>query len=267
MTLLAAVCLVMAVVLLLPRGSWSRLARLQPPRQRSHTARRGGRWWILVAVLGLTFAGLVGGGSEVAALCLSLAMIVVTGVSLWRKQRHSAAAAQRAEEIAEASQLMAGLVRVGHVPASALRLAAAESGVFAEAVAAQQVGGSVASTWQRQSTQPGGAGLAQLAAAWVVCEHSGASLTDTLDALAEHLDSSHKLQRMVVAELSAPKATGRMLAALPFAGLALGFAIGGNPVGFLLGSLLGQLCMVIGVALACAGVWWIERIADSVIDS
>lgn len=263
MTVLAAACLVMAVVLVLPRGSWSRRIRLEPPRQRARRDRHWGRWVLVAVMLGATTAGLLVGGTGTAALCLSLAVIAATGGSLWLKQRRSAAAVRRSEEISEASQLLAGLVRVGHVPASALRLAATESEIFAEAVAAQQVGGSVASTWRRQSTQPGGEGLAQLAAAWAVCEHSGASLTDTLDALAEHLDSSHKLQRLVAAELSAPKATGRMLAALPFAGLALGFAMGGDPVGFLLGSLPGQGCLVLGVALACAGVWWIERIADA----
>lgn len=261
MTLLAAGCLVVATVILLPAGAWSRLARLEPARPRFRSDRNWGRWWLVAGVVVATALGLVFGGSGGATVGLSVAVLAGTGTSLWLIQRRRAAAERRAEQIAEASQLLAGLLRVGHVPASALRLAATESEVFAEAVAAQQVGGSVASTWQRQSTQPGGEGLAQLAAAWVVCEHSGASLTDTLDALAKHLEDSHKINRMVAAELSAPKATGRMLAALPFAGLALGFAIGGNPVDFLLSSLFGQFCLVTGVVLACAGVWWIERIA------
>jgi tight adherence protein B len=62
--------------------------------------------------------------------------------------------------------------------------------------------------------------------------------------------------------LSAPRATSRLLAVLPLAGLALGYGFGGDPVGFLAGSAPGQLSLVVGVALGCAGVLWTERIAD-----
>lgn len=261
MTMLAAVCFVLAGMLLLPGSVQQRVARLQPRHHRVVGRRRWGRWLFPVVVLAVAGGGVILGGTRAAALGVSMTLIGGTVVGLWLNGRRARVADRRAEAVAEASQLLAGLLRVGHIPVTALRLAAAESEVFAEAVAAQDVGGSVTATWRRQSCDPGSAGLAELAAAWAVCERSGASLTDTLDSVVEHLDSVRDLTRMVAAELSAPKATGRMLAVLPFAGMGLGFAIGGNPVDFLVGSIFGQVCLVVGVALACAGVWWIERIA------
>jgi len=262
-TIVAAACLVAAVFLMRPAAPRWRLARLQPrPQQRSGPRRRQ-LWWPPTLVVLATSVGLLLGGTAGASVAFSVALVVGTVLNLVLRQRRQHRAWQRAESIAESSQLLAGLLRVGHVPGSALRLASAETDVFAEATAAQRVGGSLTATWRRQSLEPGSEGLAELAAAWQVCEGSGASLTDTLDALADHLDSVRRLDRVVAAELSAPKATGRMLAALPFAGLALGFAVGGDPVAFLIGSPVGQLCLVTGVALACAGVWWMERIARS----
>lgn len=266
MTIVAAACLVAAVFLMRPVAPQWRLARLQPPPRSRSGPRRRHRWWFPTLVVFATSAGLILGDAAGATVALSLALIAGTVLGLVLRQRRQRLAWRRAEAIAESSQLLAGLLRVGHVPVSALALAGAETEVFAEAVAAQRVGGSLTATWQRQSREPGGAGLAALAAAWQVCESSGASLTDTLDALADHLDSVRRVGRVVAAELSAPKATGRMLAALPFAGLALGFAIGGDPFGFLIGSPVGQGCLVAGVALACGGVWWIERIAGSAVE-
>lgn len=263
MTVLAAVCFVLAAMLLLPTSARQRVARLQPRRRRVVVRRRWGLWSFPVVVLVVAGGGLVLGGTKAAALGVSVTLIGGTVAGLWLNVRRARVADRRAEAVAEASQLLAGLLRVGHIPVTALRLAAAESEVFTDAVAAQDVGGSITATWRRQSQEPGGAGLADLAAAWAVCERSGASLTDTLDSVAEHLDNVRDLTGLVAAELSAPKATGRILAVLPFAGIGLGFAIGGNPVDFLTGSIVGQGCLVAGVALACAGVWWIERIADS----
>lgn len=266
MTIVAATCLVAAVLLMRPVAPQWRLARLQPPPPSRSGHRRRRRWVFPASVVLAGSSGLMLGGADGASVAVSLALIAGTVLSLVLRQRRQRRAWQRAEAIAESSQLLAGLLRVGHVPGSALALASAETDVFAEAAAAGRVGGSLTATWQRQSLEPGGEGLAQLAAAWQVCEASGASLTDTLDALADHLDSIRRVDRVVAAELSAPKATGRMLAALPFAGLALGFAIGGDPFAFLIGSPVGQGCLVVGVALACGGVWWIERIAGSAVE-
>ena len=137
------------------------------------------------------------------------------------------------------------------------------SPVLAAAAATLEVGGEVAAVLSRRSLEPGLAGLAQLGVAWSVAERTGASLTATLDALAERLAAERKLRGVVAAELSAPRATGRLLAGLSVAGLLLGYGLGGDPLGFLTGSLPGRICLVLGSLLGCAGVLWTEHIASS----
>ena len=51
------------------------------------------------------------------------------------------------------------------------------------------------------------------------------------------------------------------MAVLPLVGIGLGYALGGDPLGFLLAQPAGWVCLNVGVALVCAGVWWIDAIA------
>lgn len=265
MTILAAIAAGLACWLLTGPVSLSRLRR--PDSQVAAPMRRGGvvGWWVLPVLLvsAATFAGLSVGGGKGAAIGFALSLPVVTAALVWRRHRLREAATAGAEEVFAACQLLAGLLRVGHVPTSALSLAARDAPVLAEVAAVLQVGGEVAPVLRRLAGRQGRAGLAELGVAWEVAERTGASLTSTLDALAERMRSARKVRDVVAAELSAPRATGRLLAALPVAGLLLGYGFGGDPVGFLIGSPPGQLSLVLGVALGCAGVFWTEHIADS----
>ncbi len=206
-------------------------------------------------------AGWVGFGSAGAAVGLSGGVLVAVVVTVGRQRRQQQQVLRREEEVAEGCQLLAGLLRVGHVPTLALRLAAGESSVFLEADAAVRVGASVPVALRSQARRPGEGALAELATAWEVSERTGASLTATLDALAARLADARTVSRTVISELAAPRATGQILAVLPAFGLGLGYLIGGDPGRFLLGSPVGQVCLVLGVALAAVGLLWIERIA------
>jgi tight adherence protein B len=104
--------------------------------------------------------------------------------------------------------------------------------------------------------------LAQIAAGWRVATRTGASMASTMDAVAERLRTDQQVSGVVRAELSAPRATGRLLAALPLAGLLLGYLMGGDPLGFLTGTPIGEGCLVLGVALMCAGLVWTDHLAD-----
>ena len=63
-------------------------------------------------------------------------------------------------------------------------------------------------------------------------------------------------ERLVASELASPRATGKMLALLPLLGIGLGFAGGGDPLVFLLGGLVGRICLAAAVCLVCAGLVW-----------
>jgi tight adherence protein B len=50
---------------------------------------------------------------------------------------------------------------------------------------------------------------------------------------------------------------------LPIGVLLIGRGAGGDPVGFLLHTVPGTTCLVLGLLLAWCGLLWIERIAGS----
>lgn len=230
----------------------------ETPRGRGRGWRAAGPVLVVISTVG----GLALAGGRGAAIGFAVSLPVATAVLLWRRHRRRSAARAAAGEVASACRLLAGLIRVGHVPATALAAAARDAPVLAECAAAHAIGGDVCGTLQRQGAGPGMAGLVELAAAWEVAEGTGASLTATLDALTDRLTANRKVDEVVAAELSAPRATGRLLAMLPIAGLGLGYAFGGDPLLFLTGSLLGQISLVAGVGLGCVGVFWTEHIAD-----
>ncbi len=261
MSVLAAIAFVGAALLGLPAAPRARLARL---RDRGGGSGLRVPWRLFgwpLAVAGSTVSGILVAAGGGGAIGFCVGMLAATCWTVWLDHGARSRSRQRSEQVVTGCLALAGLLRVGHVPAVALRIAAGDSPVLAEAAAVQRVGGQVPAVLRRLGASPGGSGLTQLAIAWEVSARTGASLTATLDALADRLDASRKLRRVVDAELAAPRATSRMLAALPFAGLALGFAFGGDPLAFLLGTVLGQLAMCTAVTLACAGVWWTERIA------
>ncbi len=258
--------LVAAVAAGLACWLWLRpVAALRLRHTHGGVSRPGGSWpRSLLPGAALACAGAVGllaGGLAGAAVACAAALPLVTAAALWRRHRARAGATAAAVEVADACRLLAGLIRVGHTPAAALVAAARDAPVLVEAAAVETIGGDPTAVWVRQGSSPGRYGLVELATSWRVAERTGASLTATLDALVERLAARRKVTDVVAAELSAPRATGRLLAVLPLLGIALGYAFGGDPVAFLTGSPPGLASLVLGVALGCCGVLWTERIA------
>lgn len=260
MMALSTAATVIAVLLIHRPGARVALARLSGPRHRARTGRAWAAWPVLPACCASGIGMAVGGGISVA-----LAAIPVAGTLSWviRAQLRRKRAEKCRLEVVRSCQILAGLLRIGHVPVSSLSAAATDAPLFAEPAAVQSVGGTVGPVLRRLGQIPGQEGLVELANAWEVSERTGASMTATLDALAVRLADDTALRNVVRSELSAPRATGRLLGALPLVGVGLGYALGGDPVGYLTGSLAGQVCLVAGVFLGCAGVVWTERISDA----
>ncbi len=244
-------------VWLVVRGDPGR--RLRPvPVVTSSRSRWAGRWPYAGAVLAGVLAAVVAG----PLIGLAAALFAVAAAWLATLYRRRRLVARRRSGVVQACQTLAALLRVGQVPSAALETAAEDVPVIGEVAAVRRAGGEVVPVLRRLGTVPGRDGLIELANAWEVAERTGARLTTTLDALAERFTAQDEVRQVVEAELAAPRATGRLLAALPVAGVALGFFMGGDPLAFLFGSVFGQAVFVVGIALACAGMVWTERIAD-----
>ena len=162
----------------------------------------------------------------------------------------------------EACAALASQLRIGRVPSEALTVAAQDCPVLNRARSSFELGGDVVSVWLAQSTDPGCGGLGDLARAWRVSAETGAPMAAALEQVAVSLADDQALVSVVAGELAGPRATGKIMAVLPLCGLALGYALGGDPIGFLLQGPLGWACLVCGVALAAAGVLWVEGLAQ-----
>lgn len=220
-------------------------------------------WWLAVPplVLGLVAASAVVLGPSCAAVVLAVAIAAATAFRLVQRARRRRRVLAARRSVTDACAVLASQLRIGRVPTEALAVAARDCPVLDRARSAAELGGDVALVWQAQSADGGCEGLADLARAWRVSSRTGAPMAAALERVTANLADDHALAATVAAELAGPRATGKIMAVLPACGLALGYALGGDPVGFLLSGTLGWACLVGGVALAATGVLWVERLA------
>jgi len=269
MTLLTVLLAVAAVLLALPGSpTTGRLTGGPAVRpQRPPGWRRGLR---RVAVVVTVAAGLGGvlavGGIRATVFATGTGLVLATSARLLVLSRRRRRAVEARRSVVEAAEVLAANLRVGMVPTVALRAAAASCPVLVAAEAASSMGAAVPEVLRRQAEQDGQLGLRDLARAWEVASVSGASLTGTLEQVAAGLTADQSLQAVVGGELAAPRATGKLMAALPALGIAMGYLIGGDPLRWLTAGPTGWACLLAGVTLACAGVLWIEALARRASD-
>ncbi|WUH99237.1 type II secretion system F family protein [Spirillospora sp. NBC_00431] len=113
------------------------------------------------------------------------------------------------------------------------------------------------------ASRPGAEGLRLLAACWRVGAERGGTLATVLDGLATALRDEESQRQDVSVQLAGPRATARLLAALPLLGLAMAAALGAHPLPFLFGTLPGLACLSTGLALNLTGLYWTRRLARS----
>ncbi|WP_116026587.1 type II secretion system F family protein [Thermomonospora umbrina] len=113
------------------------------------------------------------------------------------------------------------------------------------------------------SVKPGAEGLRMLAACWRIGVDKGGAFAAVVGGVATALRDDEAQRLEIAAQLAGPRATARLLAGLPLLGLALGVALGADPLAFLLGTIPGMLCLLSGIGLDVVGLWWTHRLARS----
>lgn len=103
-------------------------------------------------------------------------------------------------------------------------------------------------------------------AAWKVADAAGVRLADLLERLADDVSGLRRVRSVAAAQAAGAQATAMLLAGLPVAGLALGYAMGADPVQVLLHTPLGALCAGLAGALQLAGLAWSDRLARSIAE-
>ncbi|MGW4030965.1 type II secretion system F family protein [Streptomyces sp. NPDC004838] len=238
-----------------PRWSWERLVPLVRLR----------REWlslpvsVLLAVLGKSVLPLIAGAAAVPLLRRWL---------LARERTRDRE--RRAEAVITLCAGIAGELRAGLQPGQALVAAAGAAGAAGAlgpaegaVIAAARFGGDVPRTLRVAAREPGAEGLAGVAACWRVAVDSGAGLAAGLDRLEAALQAERDQQNDMSAQLAGARSTIVLLALLPVAALAMGWAMGADPLRILLHTPAGLVCLSIGGALEAAGLCWAARIVKS----
>lgn len=253
-----------ASVLVLTAGPGLPLDRL-PSRSRgpfepAPSARRQATVPFLAAALA---AALVVAGLSATQLLLAL---VLAGAALgtWRavvRGRTAKAAEVRRQQVVEACEAMVGELRAGQPPSRCLERAARIWPELEGAVRAARLGADVPDAMRSVASRPGGEGVTRIAAAWEICASTGTGLAFAVAQVLETARAEQATGRMVQGELASARATARLVAALPVVVLAASQGLGARPWDFLLATVPGLVCLATGVALAFAGLAWIDRIA------
>lgn len=229
-------------------------------RQRSAAVPRALIWFVMSG------AGILGVVTLADRPHLMLVGAVAVGVALAaahlvRRGRERAARVVRRSHTIDLCDALVAELRAGQPPSTALCLAAAEWPELEVLGPAATRGADVPRLLRSLAERPGAEPLLQLAAGWEVAHRSGARLADVLERLSVTLRSDEDVRLEIAGALGPPRATARLLAVLPVFGALLGTGLGGDPVGVLVGSFFGAVCLAAGAGLAICGLFWVERIA------
>jgi tight adherence protein B len=179
-------------------------------------------------------------------------------------RRRTEADRERARAV-EACAALAAELRAGRPPDAALgavrSLAVGPTAdVLAAAAAAASLGGDVPEVLARGAPSTASPALLRgLAACWSLCASTGAGLAAAVERLEAAERDALDRRREVRTELAGPRATARMLAALPVLGLLLAGGLGASPA-WLVSSPLGLACLVLGAGLDALGLLWTRRL-------
>jgi tight adherence protein B len=97
---------------------------------------------------------------------------------------------------------------------------------------------------------------------WRLAEKTGAPAADLVERIEADARAADRAAASAAAQAAGAQATALLLAALPIGGIALGFAIGADPVAVLLHTPLGAACAVGAVVLQGGGLLWADRLTE-----
>jgi tight adherence protein B len=207
----------------------------------------------MLAVLGQSVLPLIGAAVAVPLTARRL-----------RARERSRAAERQADGVVALCGSAAGELRAGLQPNQALMAAAWSTGGLGAAealvLAAARFGGDVPGALRQAAREPGAEGLVGLAACWRVAVDGGAGLAVGLDRLEAALRVERDQREGLRAQLAGAWSTVVILALLPVVGLAMGWALGADPLRVLLHTPGGLACLAVGGLLESAGLWWAARI-------
>lgn len=219
-----------------------------------------------LGALGAAAAGVVAIGLVNPLLVVNgLVGVVVAAVvaHLVAQTRRRTAAAQRRLRVLALCDALVAELRSGQSTLSALERVAEEWDELTSVASAARMGADVPTALRSTAALPGAEALSEVAAAWQVSARSGAGLAEVLERMGAAVREQEDVARESAAALAPARATAHLLGVLPLVGLALGTALGGDPLHVLFATPVGTALLALGAALALTGVLWVERLVTT----
>lgn len=204
-------------------------------------------------------------------IAVAAATVAVTVEVRRRRRIRDRRSASEAVALQGALEVLVGELRVGAHPAAAFDTAAREvdGGVAAalRTVAARAgMGADVAAGLRSVARRSAlSAHWERLAVCWQLAQTHGLGIATLMHTAQRDIVERERFSSQVTAAMAGARTTAAVLAGLPVLGIGLGQLIGADPLRFLCSGGAGQWLLAIGVALACAGLAWSDRITDRVL--
>jgi tight adherence protein B len=238
------------------------IAGHSPRKRRRSLPRSAVPVMVAAVVVGWLIAGV---GGAIAATLLA-----TTTRRRLRARAESRESMTATDGLVEALHTFVAALRSGAHPATAAEMAAEDAqprtAATMRAIAtAARLDGNVAVALNTPTPPALATALGRVATAWQLAQRHGLPLAEVLEAVRRDLEHRARFTRQVLARMAGPRTSALALSLLPVVGIALGTVMGANPLAVLTGTGLGQLLLVVGVTLLCAGVTWSDRIATRAV--
>ena len=213
------------------------------------------------AIAAVAIAGALAGAAGVLATGAALA----TGTLLVRQALSERRRRTALTDIVAGLRMLGRELRAGAEPA----VAAAHAGSAARGQGAEVLAGvaqlarfdsALAVKVDDDTSDPRVQTLIQLRSGWLLTRRHGLAFTPLVDALAVDLSGQLAADAERAGQVAGPRMSGYVMAFLPLMGLALGVGMGADPLRVLLSTAVGNVLLVVGVLLTCAGLLWSARI-------
>ncbi|WP_157695360.1 hypothetical protein [Nakamurella panacisegetis] len=256
---MSAVALALALWLWPASGVRSKPARAIA-RTRRPVALRRGRVLFGAVILGVGTGAVVGPVVGTATALLSATLGLLAAAELRRRRVRVEVAALLA-----ALRTLAREVRAGAQPVAAIAATATshrDAGPALHTLTTAVTSGRLPVGAQSPPAGPDvvSATAERLVVGWALSARHGVPWATLIDATVADLADRVRTDTARAAQVAGPRVSGYVLAVLPALGLLLGAGMGADPVHVLLDTAVGNLLLLLGSTLTCAGLAWTARI-------
>ncbi|MET3807111.1 tight adherence protein B [Nakamurella sp. UYEF19] len=239
--------------------------------QPDHDRRRG----TSVAAPGISAAAVISWWAAGPMVAASAALFLTTVAMLVRSESGRRHRRRDLVDMLAGCRTLGREIRAGAAPMAAIRASAQEqhgrsARMLADLAVAVSVdrGRAPAASNGLQAVVDGRRGRSdriaeitdRLATAWLLSARYGVPLAVLVDTVSDDLDERLSATSQREAQVSGPRVSGYVLAAMPALGVVLGVGMGADPLHVLFFTGAGQLMLMTGTALTCAGLAWTARI-------